>query len=72
MTIYSIDITYACAQLGVEVGASLDDIKQVMINASAYRYSTRERMDRVQRLVEFFVARGRLGTPEDSFEGIRL
>jgi DnaJ domain len=71
MPAYSIDVVFACLQLGLDPGVSQEDIDKVLADVIAYRFSTRERIDRVQRLVEFFAARGSLGAPEDSFDEIR-
>src|SRR5580658_5151583 len=71
MTAYSIDVTYAYAQLGLDAGASIEEIEAVRKNAIAYRFSTRARVKQIERLVEFFAARGKLGTPDNSFAEIR-
>ena len=71
MTSYSIDVLYAYIQLGLDAGASPEDIQDVLGNASAYRHCTKERLKAVQHFVSFFTARGLLGEAEMSFADIR-
>ncbi len=71
MTDYSIDVIYAYAQLGIDAGSSMQEIETVLTHASAYRFSTRERVDLIERLLEFFNSRNSFGSLEDSFEEVR-
>ena len=71
MTGYSIDVTYAYAQLGLEAGTAQERIDSVLANAIAYRFSTRPRVKQIERLVHFFAARGKFGALRDSFGDIR-
>jgi len=68
---YSIDVVYAWAQLGVDTGAQLPEIADTLEHARAYKYSTRQRIQEVERFVEFFTARDQLGDTETSFVFIR-
>jgi len=68
---YPIDVHYACAQLGLDAGASLEDIHKVLAHAAAYRFSTKSRLTQVQRLVDFFEAREQFGTADHAFADIR-
>ena len=71
MSLTPIDIRYAYAQLGLVVGAPPEQIWQAVANARAHRFATRKRIAEVERFAAFLAERGRLGTPQDSFEVIR-
>jgi len=71
MSDYSIDVTYAYAQLGLAVGASPADIAGVLANARNYRFYTRARVAHVEKFCEFFSARARLGALTEQFAEIR-
>lgn len=71
MTTRSPDITYAYAQLGLDFGAPMVDIEAVLAHARAYQYSTRHRIKEVERFVEFFSARDKLGDIHTPFTFIR-
>src|SRR4051812_39640945 len=71
MAEYSLDVAYAYAQLGVEAGAIFERIEAMRVHARAYRFSTRVRIKQIERFIEFFRARSRLGNAEDSFAEIR-
>src|ERR1700743_3167979 len=71
MTANSPDVTYAYAQLGLDFGASLEAIEEVLAHARAYQYSTRARIAEFERFVEFFSARDRLGDIHTPFTFIR-
>ncbi|MDR3425137.1 MAG: DnaJ domain-containing protein [Alphaproteobacteria bacterium] len=71
MAQYSIDLAYAYAQLGLAEGASLDEIREVLALAVAYRFSTAERVEHIRQLVEFFLARAQLGGLDASFAEIK-
>jgi len=71
MSSHSPDVTYAYAHLGLAFGASLEEIGAVLVHARAYKYSTRQRVQQVERLVEFLAARDQFGNAETPFELIR-
>ena len=61
----------AYVQLGLKSGAPFDQIEGVLVNARAYTFSTKARIDKVQRLVSFFTARAKLGSMEARIADIR-
>jgi curved DNA-binding protein CbpA len=67
----SIDLRYAYAQLGIPDGSSLEEIQEVLTNATDYRFHTRERVESVRLLAEFFIAREKLGGVTLSFEELK-
>lgn len=71
MSIHSIDVTYAYAQLGLAPGALPEEIEEVLAHARAYQYATRARIKEVERFVEFFTARDQLGDITTPFAFIR-
>jgi hypothetical protein len=71
MTKQSSDISYAYAQLGLAPGATLSEIREVLIHARAYRFFTKERVEHVRRFVDFFAARETLGGFEYSYIEIK-
>jgi len=68
---YPIDVSYAWAQLGLVPGASLEDIQEIYVSASAYQFSTPARIKRVRHFVQFFVERSKFGPAEMAFAEIR-
>jgi hypothetical protein len=71
MAKYSIDISYGWAQLGVEPGASVEAVGEVLANAVASRFVTKQRVAHLRPLVDFFLARAQLGSFDDSFAEIK-
>ncbi len=56
--------------LGLPAEPKAEQIQQAVINARIYRFSTRERIERVQRLAQFLEERKKLGSVRDTFEAI--
>lgn len=66
-----LDIRYAYMQLGLPQSSSAEQIQETIVNARAYRFSTRERLTHAQRFAGFFAARSRLGELSENFDAIR-
>jgi hypothetical protein len=71
MTEHPPDIRYAYLCLGLEVGAPLERITEAFTHALSYRFRTRDRIDTVRRMMEFFAARHMLGSNTDAFSVIQ-
>ncbi|HUY67791.1 MAG TPA: DnaJ domain-containing protein [Alphaproteobacteria bacterium] len=71
MAVYSIDVLYAYAQLGLAPGALFARVRHVHANAAAYRFVLPERLAHIARLVAFFEARERFASLDVPFAEIR-
>jgi hypothetical protein len=71
MTNYSLEINFACAQFGLEPGATLLELQEVATNAATYKYATDDRAERLEYLIGFFLARAKFGPIHEPFERIK-
>lgn len=67
----SIDVAYAYVQLGLEPGDLPDKAREILANALSYRFSTKARIDHIEKFVEFLAERSRFGKPSDSYDRVR-